>query len=204
MFLRLLLIKSVLRNLVFVCTDNEEREKYDIDPAFVIAADVVTIINDGSFWSKLKIISNVFDPICKCIGVLESDTVPMSTAYACVVYVLIQIDDLGKNETLSAVDCTMMKKCLLRRWNRIKSPAHTLAFLLDPLFKDFIAGVKRRTGGLEMLELGNGDMTSMAVQAIGDLSTIEEDPDSKAMNELVLYLHDHLREQSSQCRSFLI
>ena len=104
MFLRLLLIKSFLRNLVFVCTDNEEREKYDIDPAFVIAADVVTIINDGSFWSKLKIISTVFDPICKCIGVLESDTVPMSTAYACVVYVLIQIDDLGKNETLSAVD----------------------------------------------------------------------------------------------------
>ena len=32
MFLRLLLIKSVLRNLVFVCIDNEEREKYDIDP----------------------------------------------------------------------------------------------------------------------------------------------------------------------------
>ena len=176
-------IVAILICKIIISSNSSRSHRIYISKCPAIAADVVTIINDGSFWSK-KIISTVFDPICKCIGVLESDTVPMSTAYACVVYVLIQFDDLGKNETLSAVDCTMMKKCLLRRWNRIKSPAHTLAFLLDPLFKNFIAGVKRRTGGLEILELGNGDMTSMAVQAIGDLSTIEEDPDSKAMNEL--------------------
>lgn len=41
---------------------------------------------NNEFWAGVQVCAEIIDPLCKCIGVLESDSATLITAYACLVY----------------------------------------------------------------------------------------------------------------------
>jgi len=157
MFLRLMRVKPVLVRLPSIVA--HESDAREIDPLYELPRELTNIINDKSFWVDVARCVTIFDPICKCIGVMECDTATMSTTYAAFLYVYIQV----RAET-SDSNAVMLER-LCYQWDRIYSPVHALAFFCDPFFYPLRTGFVD-TYGSAALGLGKGDLNAQCVAAI--------------------------------------
>ena len=89
MFLRLKKVKLAITRLPS-CVMNEKDER-DIDETYELPSELAAVAIDPTFWKGVDRYIAIFDPICKCLGILESDTSTMATAYAAFVYVYVHI-----------------------------------------------------------------------------------------------------------------
>ena len=81
-------------------------------------------MRDDLFRKGVAFSADVFDPLCKCIGVLESDSATMGTAYACFLYMLDNLNGVvpdydGQREHVIQI--------LPYHWKCMYSPFHALA-----------------------------------------------------------------------------
>jgi hypothetical protein len=170
MFCRLRRCKRPLMALPTV-VENEKPER-GIDLDYALPVELAAKLVDSSFWRGVDDVILLFDPICKALGVLEGDAATMSTAYAAFVFVyyhLSSVQGLGtsRNDAL---------KCLLRRWGRIYSPVHALAFFCDPFYYKMRKNVEAKIGNTP-LQMGKGGLKEQCRCAIQLLSRLHEAPD---------------------------
>ncbi|KAF4145216.1 hypothetical protein GN958_ATG05570 [Phytophthora infestans] len=78
MFQRLAKVKRPMTAVV-TAVMNEKVER-NIDPSYQLPSEFTSIVMDPQFWGNVSWHVKVFDPICKCIGVMESNSATMSTA----------------------------------------------------------------------------------------------------------------------------
>lgn len=128
----------------------------------------------------------ILDPLCKCIGVLESDSAPLSLAYACFVYIFVRLSDTETRFGLDKEDAEHVLQCLLYRWNRIYSPVHALAYFCDPYFFQMRDDVEKWTG-TDALQLGKGSLRSQCRTALVDLADGNEELSTKLCNEFMQF-----------------
>lgn len=167
MFVRLKRTKSVIVALPFVL--QYEREERDIDDDVMLPKEFASIINDSDFWRDISAAIAVLDPLCKCIGVLESDSAPLSLAYASFVYIAVRLSDDDMRFGLDEDDANHLLERLHYRWDRIYSPAHALAFFCDPFFFDMRDAVERKYGATA-LQIGKGSLRSQCREALDALA----------------------------------
>jgi hypothetical protein len=158
MFCRLKQVKRVLISLP-VIVENEKAER-GIDTSYHLPKSLCEVIIDPMFWQGVNTCIELFDPICKCLGVLESDTATLSTSYTCFIYIRVHLLSV-----MSGADLCYAIQRLHYRWDRIYSPVHALAFYCDPFFRQLRINVAA-TFGEETVELGKGDLKSQCRKAI--------------------------------------
>jgi hypothetical protein len=169
MFCRLKLVKRPISALPM--TVMNEKEERSIDDSYELPAEFALTIASAQFWRDVNQSLSIFDPICKCLGVLESDSSTMSTTYACFIYIFIHITNLMEGD-----DCDRLLKKLLYRWNRIYSPVHALALYCDPFYFGFRKNVFS-VYGASVIELGNGDLSEQCRKGLKLLTRLDPNPD---------------------------
>ncbi len=70
MFIRLKKVKSVLKRMLYIF--DQERVEFEIDELFGVPEDLESAIHRPSFWSGVHSVHSILDPICKCIGMMET------------------------------------------------------------------------------------------------------------------------------------
>lgn len=188
MFLRLKKVKLAITRLPS-CVMNEKEER-GIDETFELPSELAAVAVDPTFWKGVERCIAVFDPICKCLGILESDTSTMATAYAAFVYIYIQITNLIREEDVRSY---MLSK-LLYRWSRIYSPVHALAFFCDPFFYDFRVRVEQ-VEGAAAIELGKENLKEQCRHALKLVSRLEEDPETAFKTLLAAFMQHCITEK---------
>jgi len=166
MFCRLRRCKRALMALPSVI-ENEKDER-EIDSEFELPEGLAEKLVDGGFWRGIDSAISIMDPICKALGALEADASSMSTAYAAFVFVYVHLATVPGLATCRDV----ARACLLRRWARIYSPVHALAYFCDP----FYYGMRQQvvaTVGVDAIELGQGDLDTQCRNAITLLAAKE-------------------------------
>lgn len=126
MFRRLNRTKTVIRMLPLTLL--HEREERAIAEDYELPAEFAAIINKTDFWRDVSTAIEILDPLCKIIGILESDSAPLSLAYACFVYIGVRLSQEDLRFGLDADEASALLDKLHYRWSRIYSPAHALAF----------------------------------------------------------------------------
>ena len=169
MFLRLKKVNLAITRLLS-CVMNKKGE-HDIDETYDLPSDMDAISIDPMLWKGVDRCIAVFDPIFKCLGILESNTSKMETAYAAFIYVYVHITKVVGEED---VRYHMMSK-LLYRWNHIYSPVHALAFFCDPFFYNFCIRVGKVEGGAA-IDIGKGKLKQKFRHALQIISRLEEYP----------------------------
>ena len=89
LFLRLKKAKLAINQLL-LCVMNEKDER-DIDERHELTPELATIAIDPKFWKYMDRCITIFESIYKCLGILESDTSTIETAYALFVYRYVHI-----------------------------------------------------------------------------------------------------------------
>lgn len=179
MFCRLKCIKRVLMSMPLII-ENEKPER-GIDPSFRLSKAFAAVVVNSEFWQRVNQCVALFDPICKCIGVLESDSSTMATTYACFVFIYVHISTVAPLD-----ECEPMLARLQYRWNRIYSPVHALAFFCDPFYFNFRRNVTTNLGDVA-IELDNGDLKGQCREALKQLTRLSESsPNSTAAFEDLL------------------
>lgn len=145
-----------------------EREERGIDPAYDLPTSFSSIVLSGVFWRSVQSCVEVFDPVCKCLGVLKSDSSTLSTAYASFLFVYAHLSTVLHDD-----DRTRMLSQVLRRWGRIWSPVHALAFVCDPYYYQMRLDVALKFG-VECVQLGKGDLHGQCRDAIRLLTVRHE------------------------------
>ncbi|KAE9220734.1 hypothetical protein PF004_g13241 [Phytophthora fragariae] len=170
MFVRLRHVKRAITGVVSAFLN--EKEERAIDEAYELPAEFVTTVMDGSFWRSISTSVSIFDPICKCIGVLENNSASLGAVYACFVYVYLHI-----GRVMDDKDATYLRKKLEYRWDRIASPVHALAFYCDPFYFPFRRSVAASTDQVskKALQLGKGDLYTQCRNAIETLCRLDDD-----------------------------
>lgn len=134
MLQRLLQVRSVVSYLPHALL--HEHEKYEIDQSFELPKALSDTVVDPGMWKEIEAANNIFNLICQCIGELESENATMSTAYALFLTVRMHIYD---HEKLSEASKRTLGINLLRQWDRIYSPVHSLSFKCDPFYNSLRA-----------------------------------------------------------------
>jgi hypothetical protein len=98
MFCRLKDVKRVITSFPIIIEN--ERQEREIDASFNLPKPFVDIIVKSPFWNGINDAIDLFDPICKCLGVLEADMACMSTTYACLIYIYVHISTVLSGESL--------------------------------------------------------------------------------------------------------
>ena len=129
MFQRLNKLSSIISLLPHVVL--HEKEARGIDSSYELPGELVNIVSSNAFWKEVSAACKIYNIICQCIGVLEGNATTISTAYASVLYVRMHIYD--QRQTLGSM-YDYIDSELIRNWNRIYSPVHSLAFKCDPLY----------------------------------------------------------------------
>lgn len=129
---------------------------------------------------------SILDPLCKCIGVLESNSAPMSLAYACFVYIFVRLSDADTRFGLDEDDADHVLQCLRRRWDRIYSPVHALAYFCDPFFFQMRDDVEKKFG-TEALQLGKGSLRTQCRTALDALAGGNEELSIQLCNEFMQF-----------------
>lgn len=179
MFQRLKLVGSEISFVLHAVTHERERRK--IDPTFKLPTAYVSAVSNISFWKSVNTAHSVYDFICKCIGLCESDQATLSTAYACAINIRLHIKN---HPDLTMSEKGQLDECFLRQWNRIYSEVHSLAFTCDPLYRT-LSNYIESTYGSDFLSMGH-DMVSSCHLALGDLAD-DDSHSEKLLGEFMNY-----------------
>ncbi|KAI9982158.1 hypothetical protein PInf_008049 [Phytophthora infestans] len=176
MFQRLPKVKRPMTAVV-TAVMNEKVER-NIDPSYQLPSEFTSIVMDPQFWGNVSWHVKVFDPICKCIGVMESNSATMFTAYACFVYVFIHARETSPGDALLTK--------LIHRWNRIQSPVHALAFYCDSFYHPFRLAVAKLYGQ-DPIELGKGNICAQCRFAIELVCREDQDQKRRALDDFLRF-----------------
>jgi hypothetical protein len=199
MFCRLKHTKRPISSLPMVVA-NEKTER-GIDESYELPQALANVVIRSSFWRNVDRSISVFDPICKCIGVIESDSATMSTAYACFIFVYMHVTEVFTDDN----ERVRILQKVLYRWNRIYSPVHALAFYCDPFFRDLRLNVLS-TFGRDAIELGKGDLKAQCRAALKLLTRRADSPGSNFDELLGEFLDFCVHEEQfvSEIRSIVV
>ena len=111
-------------------------------------------MRDDLFWDGVALSAFLFNPLCKYIGVLVSDSAIMGTAYACFLYMLDHLNDVIPDYDSQRKHAI---QSLFYRWKRVYSPIHALAFLCNLFYLELRLNLTRRHEIL-FVELGMGNL----------------------------------------------
>lgn len=125
-FLRVLPVMNLMSHVLL-----NEREQRNIDETFELTATFDDILKKPSFWKDFLVAVNSFYSMCACIGYLENDSCTFSDAYAAFIFVRAHVNQF---DDLITYEKTSIYNSLLRRWNHIYNPVHSLAFCCDPFY----------------------------------------------------------------------
>ena len=130
-------------------------------------------MRDDLFWEGVALSADLFDPLCKCIGVLDSDSATMGTAYA---YFLYMLDHL--NGVIPDYDgqCEHAIQSLLYRCKRVYNLVHVLAFFCDAYYSKLSLNLTRHHGAL-IVELGMGNLRLQCRTALTLMDRWHDDVD---------------------------
>lgn len=170
MFCRLKRVKRPIMSLPLVIA-NEKTER-EIDLTYELPPSFSAIVTRSGFWNGVEASISIFDPICKCLGAMESDTATMSTAYACFIYVYAHVT----STVVKLPERAHILKCLLYRWDRIYTPVHALAFYCDPFYFQLRKNVAAKLGSTA-IELGHGNIKTQCRQGLVVMASRHETPD---------------------------
>lgn len=153
MLRRLLLAKGALIHLV--PSIYMEQSTLSLDPPFNIPPSLTNLLASQEFWDSVMQMYLCLEPLFKCISACESESAAMSTAYACLIYARIRINQKELVGNFGDVlDATFLDLC-----QSILSPVHCLAFCCDPYFADMRRQVANKCidrfidlGGIPLVE----------------------------------------------------
>lgn len=161
MLTRLIQIENVVRAMGTVITI--ERASDGIQESTAIPNEFARLSSDPGFWERVHHAKAIFGPIYSAIRALESNCATMASAYACFLMVRMHIEF-----SFEGSDRTFLTDQLLRQWERIWTPVHTLAFHCDPCFRGLREAVVGRLGH-EAVGLGQEDFYGQCRKAIAIL-----------------------------------
>uniref|UniRef100_M4C2V7 Uncharacterized protein n=1 Tax=Hyaloperonospora arabidopsidis (strain Emoy2) TaxID=559515 RepID=M4C2V7_HYAAE len=129
-------------------------------------------MRDDPFWEGFALSADLFDPLCKCIGVLGSDSAAMGTTYACFIYMLDHL-----NGVITDYDGQRdhgIQSLFFYRWKRMYRLVHALAFFCDPFYSELRLNLTRHIGA-HFVELGMGNLrlqcrTALSLMAVGTMN----------------------------------
>lgn len=182
MFVRLKRVKSAIVALPFAL--QYEREERGIDDDVKLPKEFASIIDDPEFWHGIAAAISILDPLCKCIGVLESDAAPLSLAYASFIYIGVRLSNEDMRFGLDADEGDFVLQRLHYRWNRIYSPVHALAFFCDPYFFDMRRDVEM-VHGAEALQIGKGSLRAQCRSALVELADGNAERSANLVNDFL-------------------
>lgn len=165
---RLLKTKTALIYLPLSIVADQER--LNIDPSLEIPKEVSELIAKKSFWDQLSQASLAFEPICMCIGICESDSATMATAFAALLYVRMHI---RQAEWLTSDQRQKAFDDLQRQASRMLSDVHYLAFVCDPFYSSMRAKISDICGA-DFLQFDSTTVTSHCHLALRMVSSSAE------------------------------
>ncbi|KAI0561490.1 hypothetical protein FGB62_80g00 [Gracilaria domingensis] len=168
MLSRLLKVQSVLAYTPFTLLN--ELQQRGIDAAFELQNSLTVLLSSQSFWTRVREAHALFHPVSLFVALLESETNTMADTYACLI--ATKIAKRGAN-VISDVEKNQIEMSLIRRWDRIYSPVHALAFQCDAYYFEFRDYVTIHFGAA-LLELNKGSLTDQCHNGIEDLAQDEE------------------------------
>jgi len=130
--------------------------------------------------------------VCQCIGVLESDSAPLSLVYACFLYVFVMLREQSVLSDKVRVD---LERSLQYRWGRIYSHVHALAFVCDPYFFSMRSTILSRYGP-DFLGLGKGDVLGQCRDALDHLARGDEERAARLSEDFLLFSFNDNRDMS--------
>lgn len=72
-----------------------DQKRLIIDESISMPSKLTHALNDTTFWFEVDRASLAFVPICKSLGVCESDSATMSTAFASILYFRMVMKEAG-------------------------------------------------------------------------------------------------------------
>lgn len=180
MLKRLLTVKNALVHLgsaVYV-----DQGSFALDPTIHLPIPLTTLINSQSFWDSVTHVYRCLNPIFKCIRICDSESATMSTAFACLIYVRIQIAqaEYFDSNTKEALDSAFLTQC-----QHILSPIHSLAYFCDPYYANMRAQVIEKFRG-SFVDLSGVSIIEQCHRSLRLLSDSEEHH-VKLMGEFMEY-----------------
>lgn len=168
MLQRVLETKSVLAHIPLSVVADLERLKLDED--IDVPQELTQLVTSKQFWDRVQQASLAYDPICTCIGVCESDTSTMATAFASLLFVRVHI---RQAEWITTSEKNRMQDSLTRQAGRMLSDVHYLAFVCDPFWTS-MRGKVADICGADFLQFDGTSVSVHCHRALKMLSRNEE------------------------------
>jgi len=191
MILRMLKVKPVMRKMLSILVS--ERDEYKLDDTYECPDELQRLISSVPFWKEQASVAEILTPICRCLGLLESDYTGMSVAHAAFVYFLVNI---RSEQRLPQNERDLLEVALLRRWKRIYSPVHALAFVCDPLFNSMRRNVGN-THGEDILTLGQGNLMGQCRSALYALARGDQVKGDLLLQQFMLFIYSPSHEMET-------
>ncbi|KAI0558418.1 Ribonuclease H-like protein [Gracilaria domingensis] len=160
----------------------EERENQRMDADYELPPAFVELISSSAFWCSIQSTAECFKFLAQATTILEAEMATLSDAYAAFLFVRQKLRTLS---ILSSAEREFLNRSLLRRWDRIYSPVHALAFACDPFYDQMRTSVTANHG-IDFIGLGKGPLTQQCIDAFRLLSESTEEQDV-LLEELLRY-----------------
>ncbi|KAG9398622.1 hypothetical protein AC1031_014403 [Aphanomyces cochlioides] len=148
--------------------------------------NVALLLLDTSFWGKVNDMNKLLHSICSCLGYLESDQAPLSSVYACMLFLKCALKSLVGGTNLD-LNYEQLIGALHKRFDSIYSPCHSLLFVTDPLFFHYRQTLKSKHG-VELVGFKKGSLQSQCTQALLQCAHGNDDKHGNLVADLARFL----------------